>query len=163
MLLPEIEYFNIFYLFHFVNNSWKKLKGFQNIVAISKLILLVLGIFFFFVCRASRIWSRGSLILCAVIVVFSTRIFQNLDLGRGWLLKCWTIELESLRSIIRRRENKIFNTIDKANIYLRYIDVIFFLDNSTNEINIIQKTFQNNSVLNFTQELNVPSVINELL
>ena len=48
-------------------------------------------------------------------------------------------------------ENKVFNTINKPNIYLRYTDNIFLLTNSTNEINMIQETFQNNSVLNFTQ------------
>ena len=48
-------------------------------------------------------------------------------------------------------ENKVFNNINKPDIYLRYADVILFLTNSTDEINIIQETFQNNSVLNFTQ------------
>ena len=38
-------------------------------------------------------------------------------------------------------ENKIFNTINKANIYLRYADDIFLLTNSTDEINIIQENF----------------------
>ena len=55
-------------------------------------------------------------------------------------------------------ENKIFNTINKTNIYLRYVDDIFILTNSTNEINIIQENFQNDSVLNFTQELYIVGV-----
>ena len=51
-------------------------------------------------------------------------------------------------------ENKVFNIINKPNIYLRYADDIL-LTNSTYEINTIKETFQNNSVLNFTQEINI--------
>ena len=56
-------------------------------------------------------------------------------------------------------ENKVFNTINKPNIYLRYADDILFLTINTEEINIIQETFQNNSVLNFTQEININNKI----
>ena len=42
--------------------------------------------------------------------------------------------------------------LKKSSIYLRYVDILI-LANGTNEINI-QDTFQNNSVLNFTHELN---------
>ena len=56
-------------------------------------------------------------------------------------------------------ENKVFNTINKPNIYLRYADDILLLTNSTYEINTIQETFQNNSVLNFTQEVNINNKI----
>ena len=52
-------------------------------------------------------------------------------------------------------ENKVFNTISKPNIHLRYVDDILLLTNSTDEINIIQETFQNNSFLNSTQEINI--------
>ena len=48
-------------------------------------------------------------------------------------------------------ENKVFNTINKPNNYLRYADDILLHTNSTDEIKIIQETFQNNSVPNFTQ------------
>ena len=51
-------------------------------------------------------------------------------------------------------ENRIFNSIKKPPIYLRYIDDILILTNNINEINIQQDTFQKNSVLNFTHELN---------
>ena len=51
-------------------------------------------------------------------------------------------------------ENRIFNSINKNPIYLRYVDDILILTNNINEINILQDTFQNNSVLNFTHELN---------
>ena len=50
-------------------------------------------------------------------------------------------------------ENRIFNSIKKPPIYLRYVDDILILTNNNNEINILQDTFQNNSVLNFTHEL----------
>ena len=50
-------------------------------------------------------------------------------------------------------ENKSFNTIIKPNIYLRYIDDILLLTNSTDEINIIQDAFQNISFFNFTQDI----------
>ena len=56
-------------------------------------------------------------------------------------------------------ENKVFNTINKPSIYLRYADDILLLTNSTGEINTIQETFQNNSVLNFTQEININNKI----
>ena len=51
-------------------------------------------------------------------------------------------------------ENEIFNSIRKPPIYLRYVDDILILANDINEINIRQDTFQRNSVLNFTHELN---------
>ena len=50
-------------------------------------------------------------------------------------------------------ENKIFHTIRKPPIYLRYINDILSLANDNNEINI-QDTFQKNSVINFNHELN---------
>ena len=59
-------------------------------------------------------------------------------------------------------ENKVFDTINKANIYLTYTDDIFLLTNSTDGINIIQGTFQNTSVLNFTQEININNKISFL-
>ena len=51
-------------------------------------------------------------------------------------------------------ENRIFNSIKKPSIYLRYVDDILILTNNINKINILQDTFQNNSVLNVTHELN---------
>ena len=63
--------------------------------------------FFVFICRASRIYSLSLLISCAIIVVSSTRIFQNLDLGIEWVLRCKAMELESLRCIVRRFERVV--------------------------------------------------------
>ena len=52
-------------------------------------------------------------------------------------------------------KNEVFDSIKKkTTIYLRYIDDILILANNINEIYILQNTFQNNSVLNFTHELN---------
>ena len=56
-------------------------------------------------------------------------------------------------------ENKVLNTINKPNIYLRYADDIPLLNNSTNEIKTIQEIFQNNFSLNFTQEININNKI----
>ena len=56
-------------------------------------------------------------------------------------------------------ENKVFNTINKPYIYLRYADDILHLTNCTDEINTIQETIQNNFVLNFTQEMNINNKI----
>ena len=56
-------------------------------------------------------------------------------------------------------ENKYLNIINITNIYLNYADDILLLTNSTYEINTIQETFQNNSVLNFTQEININNKI----
>ena len=39
-------------------------------------------------------------------------------------------------------------------MYLRYVDNILILANETNEINKLQDTFEKNSILNFTHELN---------
>ena len=47
-------------------------------------------------------------------------------------------------------ENNDFNTINKPYIYLKYVDDILFLTDSTDKTNIIQETFRNNSVFNFT-------------
>ena len=55
-------------------------------------------------------------------------------------------------------ENKVFNPINKP-IYLGYVEDVLFLTNSTDEINIMQETFQNNFVLNFTLELNINNKI----
>ena len=51
-------------------------------------------------------------------------------------------------------ENKIFENIKKPSIYQRYFDNILILANDINELNIQPDTFQKNSVLNFTHELN---------
>ena len=48
---------------------------------------------------------------------------------------------------------------NKPNTYLRYSDNILLFSNSTDEINIIQETFQNNLVLTFTQEININNKI----
>ena len=48
----------------------------------SKLILIIIS-FFVFIFRASRICSRGLLISCATIVVFSTRIFSKFGFGES--------------------------------------------------------------------------------
>ena len=56
-------------------------------------------------------------------------------------------------------ENKIFNTINKPTIYLRYADDIHLLLDSTDEINIIPETFQSNAVIKFPQEINVNNKI----
>ena len=53
-------------------------------------------------------------------------------------------------------ENNVYNTINKPNIYLRNVDDILLL---TNEMNIIQETFQRKSVLYFTQELSINNEI----
>ena len=59
-------------------------------------------------------------------------------------------------------ENRIFNSIKKPPIYLRYVDDILILASNINEINILQDTFQNNSVLNFNHELNKSNKISFL-
>ena len=64
-----------------------KLKVFQNIVDIFKINSIDFR-FFVFTVRISRICSRSLSISCAIIVVFSTRIFRNLDLGIEWILRC---------------------------------------------------------------------------
>ena len=53
------------------------------------------------------ICSRSLSISCAIILVFSTRIFQNLNLGIEWVLRCKAMELESLRCIVSRLERVV--------------------------------------------------------
>ena len=48
-------------------------------------------------------------------------------------------------------ENKVFNSINKHNIYPRYVDDILLLTNNTDENNPIQETFHNNPILSFTK------------
>ena len=94
-LSTEIEYYQE------IRNIKKILLAFQNIVAILKIISINFRAFVF-ICRASRIWSRSLSISCTIIVVFSTRIFRNLDLVIEWVVRCKTRELESLRCIVSR-------------------------------------------------------------
>ena len=56
-------------------------------------------------------------------------------------------------------ENKVVNIINKPNIYFIQANNILLLTNSTYEINTIQETFQNNSVLSFTQEISINNKI----
>ena len=81
--------------------------AFQNIAAIFKINSTDFSFFFPFICTTSRICSRNLLISCAIIVVFSTRIFRNLDLGIERILRCKAMELESLRCIASRLESVI--------------------------------------------------------
>ena len=52
----------------------------------------------------SRIYSRNLSISYAIIVVFSTNIFRNLDLKIEWVLRCKAMELESSKCIVIRLE-----------------------------------------------------------
>ena len=53
-------------------------------------------------------------------------------------------------------ENKIFQTIiTKPKIYVRYVDDIFITTYSYDEINKLKSTQENNSLLKFTNELNI--------
>ena len=58
--------------------------------------------------------------------------------------------------------NKVFNTINKPNIYLSYAVNKLLLSNSADEINITQEIFQNNCFLNFAQEININNEISFL-
>ena len=76
----------------------KKLKAFQNIVIFK--INSIDSSIIVFICRAFRAFSHSLLISCAIILVFSTRIFRNLDLGIEWVFRYGAMELESLRYIV---------------------------------------------------------------
>ncbi len=64
-------------------------------------------LFLVFICWASSICSHSLFIFCAIIVVFSTTIFRNLDLGIEWVLRYKAIVLESLRCIVCRLERVV--------------------------------------------------------
>ena len=98
-LSTKIEYYQIW-------NIYKKLRHFKTLSLFSKLTLLILG-FLVFICRASRICSRTILIWCAIIFVFSTKIFRIVDLRIEWFLRCKAMELESLRCIVSRLERVV--------------------------------------------------------
>ena len=51
-------------------------------------------------------------------------------------------------------KNKIFNTIKKPKIYIRYVDDIFTATQSQDKIKLKQ-TLEKNSVLNFPTKLNI--------
>ena len=67
------------------------------------LILLILS-FLVFMCGASRICSRSLLLSCGIIMVFSTRIFSKSEIGNSVFLRCKSMELESLRCIVKHLE-----------------------------------------------------------
>ena len=59
----------------------------------------------------SRICSGSLLISCAIIEVFLSRIFQNLDLGREWILSYTSMEqqLQILEALhIRIKKNQLY-------------------------------------------------------
>ena len=96
----------------------EKLKPFQNIVTIFKINSIDFS-FFGFICSASRIYRHSLLISCVIIVVFSARIFWNLNLGMEWVLRCKAMKPESLRCIVSRLERVVL---------VRPIYVLFFLE-----------------------------------
>ena len=73
MLSTGIEYYQEIWNIQNKKKQNKTKKIFQNIVVILKIDSIDF-IYFFFICRASRICSCSLLILCAIIVIFSTRI-----------------------------------------------------------------------------------------
>ena len=53
-------------------------------------------------------------------------------------------------------ESKIFKTIKyEPNIYVHYVDGIFIITQTYNEINTLKQTLRKKSVLNITTELNI--------
>ena len=50
-------------------------------------------------------------------------------------------------------KNKMFGSVRKPSIYLRYIDDILILANDIDKSHILQDTLQKHSVFNFTHEL----------
>ena len=82
----------------------KILKAFQNIVPIFKINSIDFS-FVVYICRACRICRRSLSISCAIMVIISTRIFRNLDLGIEWVLRCKA--MESLRCIVSRLERVV--------------------------------------------------------
>ena len=90
------------------------------------------------------LWHNVSIYIYIYIYIYKDRIAMGSVLGPIF----YNFYMLAL-------EKKVFNTINRPNIYLRYVDDIYLFTNNTNEINIIQGIFQNNPVLNFTQELNI--------
>ena len=113
---------NMEYLKRKKRKGKKTKRHFKTLSLFSKLILSILG-FFVFICRASRICSCSLAILCAIIVVFSTRIFRNLVLGIEWVLRCKAMELESLRCIVSCLERVVV-------VRPTYVSFFFFLRHS---------------------------------
>ena len=82
-LSTEIEYYQEIWS---IPPLKKNERHFKTLSLFSKLILVIFGVFVF-ICRASRICNRSLFISCVIIVVFSTRIFRNLDLEIEWVLR----------------------------------------------------------------------------
>ena len=91
----------------------------KNVYCIICMILLILGFLVFICSRSSRICSRSLSISCAIIVVFSTRIFQNLNLGIEWVLRCKARELKSSRCTVSHLERVVV---------IRSTDALFSLE-----------------------------------
>ena len=98
----DIEYYQEIW-----NIRKKKFKThFKTLPLFSKWILLILSLGVF-ICRASGICSRRLLISCAIIVVFSTRVFRKMNLEIECVFRCKAMELESLRCIVSRLERVV--------------------------------------------------------
>ena len=78
-------------------------------------------------------------------MVFSTRIFRNLDLGIEWLLSCKAMELESLRCIVCRLQRVVVVRPIYALFYLEThspkehlnIYTMFVLSRSSAEVGVL--------------------------
>ena len=91
------------------------------------------------------------------------RIFIQRDgiaMGSVWGNIFSTYYISALENTDLILENKVFlsSKFNTINIYLRYADYIL-LTNSSDQINKIKETFQNNSILNFTKEININNKI----
>ena len=112
ILSTEIESYQE--IWNIKKTKQKKVKIFQNIVAIFKFN----SILFLFL----YVGLQGFVVVAYLFrVVFSTRIFRNLDSGIEWVLRCKAIELESLRCIVSCLERVVV-------LRLASIRIIFFGD-----------------------------------
>ena len=62
-------------------------------------------------------------------------------------------------TVLRTGMNMSISHIHVWLCYIRYADDLLLLTNTIDKINTIQETFQNNSVLNFTLEININNKI----
>ena len=86
-------------------------------------------------------------IIRKIFLTYTTEVPFHDHLGNMYVQIDWVSIVSVLGTMFNNFymsyiENKIFNSIRKPPIYLRYVDDILFLVNNINEINIQQDTFQ---------------------
>ena len=150
---PKWIYTPFFFFFYFV----RYFLSLSLSLSLSLLYIYIYIYFFFFSTQPSNTLCKILLLCTTEESFFDSHL--NIYIQKDRIVMRLVLASVLSNFYMSNLENKVFNAINKPNIYLRYVDNILLLTNRTNEINLIQETFQNDSIRNFTQELNVSNKI----